>query len=549
MRLRPGLAALAVVFHNRSLRLVAGARLASVTGRWASTIALAVFAYRAGGAADVGILGVVRILPAAFAGPVAAGLLGRVRPDRILLFAGLGRTAVLAGAGFIVLGGLHPAPVFALVAAESFLSTMVRPLQSSALPFLARVPGELTAANLTLTTIESAGMLLGPALSGVLLEVWGPGAVLLVTAAAYLLSTALIARIPAWQSWVRTARAGDALIETLAGIRTIRADPKLRLLVGLYCAENLVTGALNVLVVIAALKLLDLGDPGVGALNAAIGIGGLAGAIAAAAFVGGRRIASGFGIGLVLCGAPIVLIGAHPATLPALALLAVLGIGVTIVDFSAVTLLQRAIHENVLAKVFTVLQSLFVGSLGLGAALAPILVSSLGIRGALLASGMVLPVLAAVLWSRLLPLNAYDAIADGVVRLLRSVPIFQPLELPALERLARAVVPVDVTAGDAIVKEGEVGDRYYVVRDGEFDVTVDGASVRHLGAGDGFGEIALLRDVPRTASVVALRDSHLYGLDREAFLDAVSGSPPSREAADMVIDMRLGSLRAGLATV
>ena len=417
LRLHQGLSALAVVFRNRSLRLVAGARLASVTGRWASTIALAVFAYRAGGAADVGILGVVRILPAAFAGPVGAGVLGRVRPHRILLLAGLGRTVVLGAAGFIVLGGAHAAPVFVLVAVESFLSTMVRPLQSSALPFLARVPGELTAANLTLTTIESAGMLLGPALSGVLLEVWGPGAVLLVTAVAYLLSTALIARIPAWQSWVRTARPGDALVETLAGLRTIRADPKLRLIVGLYCAENLVTGALNVLVVIAALKLLNLGDPGVGALNAAIGIGGLAGAIAAAAFVGGRRIASGFGVGLVLCGVPIVLIGVHPATLPALALLAVLGIGVTIVDFSAVTLLQRAIHENVLAKVFTVLQSLFVGSLGLGAALAPILVSSLGIRGALLASGMVLPVLAAVLWSRLLPLNAYDAIADGIVDL------------------------------------------------------------------------------------------------------------------------------------
>ncbi len=310
VRLRQGLSSLAVVFHNRSLRLVAGARLASVTGRWASTIALAVFAYRAGGAADVGVLGVVRILPAAFAGPVAAWLLGRVRPDRILLLAGLARTVVLGVAGFIVLDGSHAAPVFALVAAESFLSTMVRPLQSSALPFLARVPGELTAANLTLTTIESAGMLLGPALSGVLLEVWGPGSVLLVTAVAYFASsTALIARIPAWQSWVRTARPGDALVETIAGIRTIKADPELRLIVGLYCAENLVTGALNVLVVIAALKLLDLGDPGVGALNAAIGIGGLAGAIAAAAFVGGRRIASGFGVGLVLCGVPIVLIG------------------------------------------------------------------------------------------------------------------------------------------------------------------------------------------------------------------------------------------------
>jgi MFS family permease len=147
------------------------------------------------------------------------------------------------------------------------------------------------------------------------------------------------------------------------------------------------------------------------------------------------------------------------------AVLAVLGVGVTVVDFSAVTLLQRAIHERVLAKVFSVLQSLFVGSIGLGAALAPILVAWIGIRGALLATGVVLPVLALLVWGRLSPLDEVDVVGDEIVELLRSVALFQPLELPVLERLARAVVPIEASAGETVIREGDPGELYYIARE------------------------------------------------------------------------------------
>jgi Na+/melibiose symporter-like transporter len=546
-RTRQALSAFESVNGNRALRLFAVARLASVTGRWAATVALAVLAYNSGGATAVGILGVVRILPAALAGPIAAALLDRVSADRLLLLAGIGRTVAMGGAAAFAVGD-HLPVVFALVGVESLLSTMVRPLQTSALPFLAKTPGELTAANLSLTTIESAGMLLGPALCGGLLAVWSPAAVLVVTTASYLLSAVLVARVPSWDHSGHVEH-GSALSGTMEGVRAIRADPQLRLIVGLYCAENVVTGSLNVLIVIAALRLLNLGDSGVGVLNAAVGIGGLVGALGAAALLGRRRMASAFGAGLVLCGAPLVLIGLRPSTGLAVVLLAVLGVGVTIVDFSAVTLLQRAINDEVLAKVFSVLQSLFVGSIGLGAALAPILVSALGIRGALLASGVVLPVLAAALWRRLAPIDELHLVGDELVSLLRSVPIFAPLELPAIERLARAAVPVAVAGGEKIVVEAERGDRYYVIRDGEVEVSAGGEPLRRLRAGEGFGEIALLRDVPRTATVAAVRRTDLLAIERDEFLEVVNGSSSSREAADLVIDVRLGSLRSGLATV
>jgi hypothetical protein len=320
-RVREASAAFGVVRQNHRLRAVVLARVFSVTGRWAATVALAVVAYRSGGAAAVGLLGIVRILPAALAGPIAAGLLGRIPSNRLLLGAGIGRTVAIGAAGVALIGGSGLGLVFVLVGVESLLSTMVRPLQTAASPFLAKTPGELTASNLTLTMIESSGMLLGPLLSGLLLTFWSSGAVLLATALAYAASTLLIARIPAWEPDGLAARAGDAFADTVAGVRVIHADPRLRLVVGLYYAENLVAGCLNVLVVVAALQLLDLGDSGVGVLNGAIGVGGIIGAVVAAALLGRRRIASDLGLGLVLCGAPLILVAAVPGTAATLVLL------------------------------------------------------------------------------------------------------------------------------------------------------------------------------------------------------------------------------------
>jgi Cyclic nucleotide-binding domain/Transmembrane secretion effector len=538
-----------VVWANRRLRLVAAARLASVTGRWATTVALAVVAFTQGGVTAVGLLGIVRILPAALAGPIAAGLLGRVRSDRLLLVAGVARTVAIGAAGVALLGGVGLAPVFALVGLESLLSTMVRPLQTAALPFLAQSPGELTAANLALTTIENSGMLFGPLLAGLLLTISSPGVVLLATAGAYALSTVLIARIPAWERVEARARAGDALAYMVAGVRVIQADPQLRLVVGLYCAENLVAGALNVLIVVSALQLLNLGNSGVGVLNGAVGIGGVVGAIVAAALLGRRRIASDLGLGLVLCGAPIILVAAIPGTAATLVLLAVLGTGVTIVDFAAVTLLQRAIPDEVLARVFSVLQSVFVGTIGMGALLAPLLVSWLGIRGALLTSGAVLPLLTALLWRRLVRLDAAYLATNDAVELLAAIPIFAPLDLATLERLARALEPQQVGAGEVVIRQGDPGDLYYIIRTGEMEVSVDDRPVRTLSAGEGFGEIALLRGVPRTSTVVATTNALLYALDRSQFLNAVAGNASSRNAADALIDTRLGGFRAGLASL
>jgi putative flippase GtrA len=309
--------------------------------------------------------------------------------------------------------------------------------------------------------------------------------------------------------------------------------------VALFAAQTFVDGALNVLVVVASLRLLDLGQAGVGFLNSAMGVGGVIGALAAFSLVGRLRLAPSFGFGIVVWGVPIALIGAFPQAALALVLFACVGLGNTLVDVAGTTLLQRTAADEVLARVFGVLESLIVASIGVGALAAPFLVEALGIRGALVAVGAFLPVVVALTWRRLAAVDAVSH-APADVDLLRGIPFLAPLPAPTLEALAGRLERVRVPAGATIVRRGERGDRFYVVAEGEVEVTADGRAPSVEGRGGYFGEIALLRDVPRTATVTARTDAELLALEGADFVAAVTGAPRSREAADAVVGARLG---------
>ena len=320
-------------------------------------------------------------------------------------------------------------------------------------------------------------------------------------------------------------------------------------MIGLYGAQTLVAGALNVLIVVAALELLDLGKAGIGYLNSAVGVGGLVGGFGALALLGRTKLASDFGVGLVLLGLPIALIGVFPDTAVALVLLGVVGVGTTIVDVAGVTLLQRAVPDDVLTRVMGVVQSVFVGTLGIGAVIAPLLTSAIHVRGALIATGAALPVLTVLAWTRLRALDAQTAAPARGLELLRGIALFRPLPPATIEQLAANLIPVHAAAGTEIVRQGAIGDRFYIVARGELDVTVDGRPGEPLLAGDHFGEIALLHDVPRTATVRARTDVELLALDRDEFIGAVTGHPESAEAAHAVVAARLASLRPSVASV
>jgi CRP-like cAMP-binding protein len=535
------------VFKNPNIRRLEGAWAVSIITYWAYGIALAVFAYEEGGAAAVGLVGLVRFIPSAIASPFTAMLADRYRRQIVIVVAELLRASFVAlTVVVLVLDG-----PFALVLVLSTLVAIVNsaegPAESALLPTLAETPRELTAANVVSSTIESLGIFGGPAIGGLLLAATSAEVVFAAAAVAFTLSAFLVSRVRVEGKQERPEQTGGAIREFTAGFVTLAREPGLRVLVGLLVAQTLVAGALNVLIVVSALRLLDLGEEGVGFLNSAVGIGGLVGAVVSAALIG-RRLTSNFLVGILLWGLPIALIGVFPEPVPALIFLAVVGLGNTLVDVSAFTLLQRAVPDEVLARVFGAVQALWVGAIGIGAIIAPLLIAALDIRGALIVTGAMLPILATLLRRRLSPLDEVP-IPERELELLRGIEIFKPLPPPVLESLAHALVPVRVEAGREVFREGELGDRFYIVADGEVEIVQNGKVVNLEGPGEFFGEISLLRDVPRTATVRAKTEVELRALERDEFIAAVTGHAASAEAADSVVATRLSSLRPGLASV
>jgi MFS family permease len=536
------------VFENPALRRIQLAWAASILGTWAYGIAVVVYAYEQGGATAVGVVTMVRWLAAGIASPFAALLGDRYDRRWVMVASDLVRAALIGTAALAVYADAPPLVVYALASLVGVAATPFRPAEAALIPSLARTPEELTAANVTASSIESVGIFGGPALGGLLLVASGPGTVFVVTAGALLWSALLISRIqPVAKVEAAAPRKRVPMREELlAGFRTIARERRTRLLVGLFGAQTFVDGMLNVLIVVVALELLDTGQAGVGFLNSAVGVGGLLGALAAAALVGRRRLAADFGVGIFIWGLPIALVAVWPNQVFALVLLAIVGIGNTLVDVSGMTLLQRSAPDDVLARVFGVLESLLLLMPALGAVIAPLLLNWLGTRGALIAAGALLPLLVVPAWPALNAIDHAARIPGEQLELLRGNPIFAPLPEATLEQLGLALEEVRVPAGEEIVRQGETGDRFYLIGDGTMDVIVDGRPVQTLDRGESFGEIALLRDVPRTATVKARGDALLYALDRSEFIPAVTGFAPSLSAAEGVIGMRLGPGRGGI---
>jgi MFS family permease len=529
------------VFANPPLRRIQLAWAASIFGTWAYGITVFVYAYEQGGPTAVGVVGLVRWLAAAAVSPFAALLGDRYDKRLVMVASDLARVVLIAGAAVALLTDSPPVVVYLLAALVAVAATAFRPAEASLVPTLARTPEELTAANVTASTIESIGIFGGPALGGVLLAATGPATVFVVTAGLLLCSAVLLVGVrPVAEPEPSERKEESIREELLAGFRAIAGERRLRLLVGLFSAQTFVDGMLNVLIVVVALDLLDTGRAGVGFLNSAVGIGGLLGALAAAALVGRRRLAADFGLGIFIWGVPIALVAVWPNQVFALVLLGIVGIGNTLVDVSGMTLMQRAAPDDVLARVFGVLESLLLLTVGLGALAAPLLVNWIGDRGALIVAGALLPILVVPAWPRLTAIDRSARVPEEQLELLRGNAIFAPLPAATLEQLADRLTEVRAAAGETIIRQGERGDLFYVIDDGTVEVSVDGQPPRELGRGESFGEIALLRDVPRTATVTARTDVVLYALDRNTFIPAVTGSGPSLSAAEGVIGMRLG---------
>ena len=514
---------------------------AASVGSWIFFIVLAVYAYNEGGATAVGIAALARMVPAGLAAPLAGVVVDRRSRREVLLASTIGRSLLLAGIAAAVAAEAPLAIVLALAAVFTALATAHKPAQAALFPALAETPRQIAASNAILTAVDSAGFLAGSLVGAVLVAAASFETAFLVTAGLFGVAVWPLARIqrdpiPVYREHAHEAE--RAFEELASGFRTVARDPSLRLIVGLAACSTFVEGAVDVLVVLVAIELLDLGNAGVGWLNSAWAVGGIVGGAAAISLLGRGRLAAGLAGGCLLVGVPLLLVAALPEVAVTVAMLAALGVGYSLIETANLTLLQRLTSDDVLGRAFAVLESSYWVTTGLGAIAAPVIVNLVGLRGALVALGCVLPLVAALRWARLARLEAGATIPEHAFALLRHVPLFAPMSIGALENLSCRLAELQVPAGHAVVREGDPGDRVYLIAEGEFDVSCSLGAFPSLADGDVFGEMALLRDVPRTATVTARTDARVFALDRDAFLTAVSGHRFSARTLDTIVAER-----------
>ena len=546
-RFRATLRVAADAARSPALRRAELAFLAFNTVEYGSWVAILIYAYSATGATSVGVVAIAQLVPAAVVAPLAATLGDRYPRERVLL-ASYALLALFTGATAAGMLLALPAPVVYLAAIAAAMSlTLVRPSQNALLPSLARTPQELTAANAVSSIAEAGGLLLGPLAAAAILIVSTPGVVLAMLAVASGIAAVMVGGLRPERRLIATVIDRGTIAEgpprgraVVAGFRALALDADARLVVLVLASRTLLIGVTDVLFVLLAIDLFETGESGAALLSAALGAGGIVGGGAAFMLVGRPRIApillacaATFGISFAIMGL------AGSGTLAPLLLLAG-GTGLTVMDVAGRTILQRSVRDEVLARVFGILEGLMMAALAFGSILVPVVVAIVGLEWAVIVFAALLPVLLAVAWPQLRALDRRASVPVREISLLRGLQLFETLDPPAIEALGRASTWRSVPAGATIIREGDPGDTFFALESGKVTVSRGGTLVRELtGPGSGFGEIALLRDVPRTATVTSVSDVVVLELARAPFLAAVTGHPVIAAQANEAVETLL----------
>lgn len=533
--------ALAIDFENRDLGLLGAARIGISFASWSFAIALGVYGFEAHGVLGVGLVALVRLLPGALFSPFA-GLIADRNPRRDVLAASTAAMAVvLVGAALAAGLGAPTGVVFVFPALYALALAAYVPAEAALFPVLAKTPQELSASNVNHAAMENGGFILAAIASGFLLTATSPGTVFAVAAAVTALAAVLLFgvsrdRRPEYED------DGEAIAgvgrEVTRGARALREHPGLRLASLTLVVLLLFEGFADVILVSLALEQLHLEEGSVGFLNAAWGFGALLGGAGLALLLDRGRLVVAIAGGSLAIGVATVVPGIWPEELTAYLAWFGIGIGFTFVEVAAKTLMQRLGDDETMGRLVSALESGRLAAMAAGSLGAIFLVEALHPDGALIALGALMPVFVFICWTRLRAYEVGAPVAEDRYRLLRGCAIFAPLPIATQERLAHDLTPVDFPAGSEVIVQGDVGDRFYLIESGEVEVFEHGEFRRNEGPGESFGEIALLHDVPRTATVRTTSPARLLVLEREQFLFAVTGHRRSRQRAHSVSEER-----------
>jgi hypothetical protein len=572
LRFRAVVSVFRAAFENPVLRRVGFAYALFGAAEFGVWIALLVFAYDHGGSGASLLMVLAQLIPCVVLGPFLGALADRRSPSRVLLVGYGLQTLTIGALALAIAAQASVGVVFALAPLTAISFTVTRPPQAALLPAIVRTPNELTAANVMTGWTDAAAALVGPGLVGILLAWRGQGLAVAAMAAMTFIATLLVLGVVGPAAAVSPgteilsfdsdgagarvvensntevagdskARLGSAFSSIRSGARSnlteLAHNPQIRILLTLHTFYFVLIGALDLLCVILAIDYLHMGPGGPGFLNAALGGGALLAGFVTAFLVGRLHLANTLAITLLAAVTALALIGAIPEVAPAVLLIGAVGLAGSVFDVAGRTLLQRSAPSNAIAGSFSILEALMDLGLALGAILVRIAIAIGGVKAALFAPAIIACLLIAGLWPRIRKIDGSATVPQVEIQLLRSTPIFAALPAPSLETVARDLDALSVPEGAVVISEGDSGDCYYVVADGELAVSRGGQFLQTVSRGDGFGEIALIRNVPRQASVTAVTGSSLYRLERELFIQAVTGHATAISAVRTIITRHL----------
>jgi len=538
---------------NGRLVRVLGAYAGSVIGEWALWVAVLVYAYQAGGSKLAGMTSVGLLIPAAVVAPFAGHAADGARPERALFLVYVVEAASLACAAVLAVVGAPAWTVIVPIGVAITGITFIRPSIAVVVPGLVVSPGDLVAANLLTGNADSVGVLAGPLLASALLFADGPALVFASCAALNAIGALLTFRLDrvkgdrpgvmpfaagaptapsssaSPRAWTRVLASRTApLVEATRTMARQRGSLQLLAVLG---GQFALFGALDLLVVDLAFTVLDLGDAGPGALSALVGVGAVAGAAASVMIVGRRQLSIVMIACLGVIAASMMTLGASTMLVTTLLMLPIAGIARSLLDVSGRMLLQRCAPQDALASVFAILEVLSGIGMLCGSVMAQVLIAQGGARSALFGVAIFFVLVILVTAPGLRHVEEHADAPVVQIRLLRVTSLFGSLPGPVLESLARGSEMIDFPSGATIIRQGEPGDHYFVIARGTVEVSVDGGRVRSIGRPAGFGEIALLANLPRTATVTTLEPVSVLAIERTHFLAAVTGHDESARIA------------------
>jgi hypothetical protein len=520
-----------LVARNGALARLLLAYLVMIVAEYGQWISLIVYAYARGGASAAALVAILQLVPSIVLSPLISAHLARIGVARLLALAYTAAAVSLAGCGVAILVGAPEAAVYGTAVAFSVSLGVSRPLHYVLMPLVVRHADELTSANVATSWCEGAGTIVGPALAALLIGVDGPG-LACAALAGLCLATPLLARVRPLRAGAAGADASEGgLADLLAAAKVIFSRPNTRALIAFPAGAAAVEGAIDLLVVVLAVQILAIGAGSAGYLSAAFGVGGLLGA-AGAVLLTGRRLALPLAAAALTGGLALGALALVSTVLVAVLLLVVVGAARTVQSVAAQTLLQRSTPLDVIVCAFALVESVRDLGMVVGALIVPLLIGLGGAKAAFVGIACLAPVAVLAAARRIGRIDGEASIPVVEMGMLRNMRIFSALPAAPLETLAREARYATVHPDTAIISEGEEGDSYYAITRGSVRVTKGVREIRRLETGEGFGEIALLYPVTRTASVTASSETTVLRIGRDAFLTAMHAHPAVSAAAE-----------------